>query len=61
MREGRAEKGLMALASGRVTVGLLAGTGERNIFSLELFKVINTEFVKTQDGRQRILNNRYLY
>ena len=57
MRDGRAEKGLMALASGRVTAGLLAGSGEHNISSPELLKVMN--FVKTQDDRQRILNNRF--
>ena len=56
MRDGRAEKGLMALASGRVTAGLLAGSGEHNISSPELFKVMNSKFVKTG---QRILNNRF--
>ena len=59
MRDGRAEKGLMALASGRVTAGLLAGSGEHNISSPELFKVMNSKFAKTQDDRQRISNNRF--
>ena len=59
MRDGRAEKGLMALASGRVTAGLLASSGEHNVSSPELFKVMNSKFVKTQDDRQRILNNRF--
>ena len=59
IREGRVINGLMALATGRITAGVLAGMGQHKFSDPKLLTVVQIKFSKSQGERQRIINNRY--
>ena len=59
MRLGCNDNGRMALATGRVTAGILAGTGIHKLSGPQLLELFQTKIKETEGDRQRVLNNRY--